>query len=106
MIRIFLKEKIKLRVRFFFNGRSAFYDLLKKKTKENNIRSVLLPAFTCKSLIEVTKKLKLKKRLYSINKSFEPNFSIKKNELIVLIDYFGKNSKSNDTNYYNGKLYR
>ena len=59
MIRIFLKEKIKLRVRFF-NGRSAFYDLLKKKTKENNIRSILLPAFTCKSLIEVTKNLNLK----------------------------------------------
>ena len=102
----FSKRKNKIKGSFFFNGRSAFYDLLKKKTKENNIRSVLLPAFTCKSLIEVTKKLKLKTSFYSINKSFEPNFSIKKNDLIVLIDYFGINcSKNNDiANYYNNKV--
>ena len=91
----FLKKRNKIYGSFFYNGRSALYDLLKKKIENNKIKKILLPAFTCKSLIEVTKKLKLKTNFYSINKNFEPNLSKGKDDPIVLIDYFGINCLKN-----------
>ena len=101
--RNFLKRKNKINGSFFYNGRSALYDLLKKRFENDKIKKILLPAFTCKSLIEVTKKLKIKTNFYSINKNFEPNLSKEKDDLVVLIDYFGINcSKNHKTaNYLN-----
>ncbi len=101
--RNFSKRKNKINGSFFYNGRSAFYDLLKKRFKNDKIKTILLPAFTCKSLIEVTKKLKLKTNFYSINKNFEPNLSKGKDGLVVLIDYFGINCLKNHkiSNYLN-----
>ena len=52
----FLKKKKNIKGSFFYNGRSALFDLLKNKSKINRFKKIFLPAFTCKSLIEDAKK--------------------------------------------------
>ena len=93
----FLKKKKNIKGSFFYNGRSALFDLLKNKSKINRFKKIFLPAFTCKSLIEVAKKQRFKIVYYSLNSNFTPNLTTQKDSLLLLIDYFGINCSQNIT---------
>lgn len=90
---------------FTFNGRSAFY-LIIKKIKEKKIRSIYVPYLICESLIEVLKKEKININYYDIDKNFNEKLSkIDKNCALLKIHYFGlRKSKSLNTLFKSKKL--
>ena len=69
-------------------GRNAFeYVLI-----ANKYRKVYLPFYTCKSMLEPIKKLKLDYSFYSIDKNFYPKIDfnvIQNKEVLVYTNYFG-----------------
>ena len=90
---------------FTFNGRSAFY-LIVKKLKEKKVRCIYVPYLICESLTEVLKKEKISIKYYDIDKKFNEKLSkIKKNCALLKIHYFGlRKSKSLNTLLKNKKL--
>lgn len=77
-----------------------YSDAIKLNTARNSIEYILrakkykkiyLPNYTCDSIIEPAKKLKIEYEFYSIDKNLEPVFDqkIKPGECILYINYFG-----------------
>lgn len=85
-------------------GRNCFeYILLANKTKH-----IYLPKYTGEVLLEPVKKLNIAHSFYSINENFEiiDDLELKKNELLLYINYFGLKDKycSELSDKYKNKL--
>jgi hypothetical protein len=95
----FLKKKRNNLPKLFSkNGRSSF-DIIIKFIKP---KKIYLPYYACKDLLKVLKLNKIKYQHYSINKSLKSKKKIilKKNEYVLLINYFGiENIKTSKKNY-------
>ncbi len=93
--RFLLKTKETSRVfrkgNFFSNGRSALLHILNKLENEG-LQKIYLPLFCCDSIIKTVKKTKLKFDFYSLNRNLEPKIKPTKGSIILVVNYFGKNS--------------
>src|SRR5690606_27110463 len=73
-------------------GRNAFEYILRSNKK---LTKVLLPYFVCDVLLQPIKKLNLEVEFYGLDNAFLPKVnSVKKNEVILYVNYFGIMNKN------------
>ena len=93
--RFLLKKKDTSKVfrkgNFFSNGRSALLHIL-NDLEDEGAKEINVPLFCCDSIIKTVQKTKLKLKFYSLNKNLEPKINPIKGTIILVINYFGKNS--------------
>ena len=82
---------------WFTSGRAAFLSIVKHLIKEGK-KTIYLPAYSCDSLSKVINNINIEIKFYDIDKKFKPILkNIKKNSIVLLINYFG--IKNNENNY-------
>jgi len=75
------------------SGRYLFYEFL-KYFKKKSIKKVFLPSYLCPELLDPVKKLDFEIEFYNVNFDKIIDINLKKNSVILMIHYFGKNLKN------------
>ena len=79
-----------------FTGRSALEIIIKKKFFHE--KNIYIPIFNCPSIYTTIKKYFKKIIFYDLDKNFQPQLTkIKKNSIILIVNYFGLTNKMNFT---------
>ena len=78
----------------FSSGRAALYHILKKASKGNQYKTILLPDYLCESIIQSAQKTNIAINFYKINEDLTINFNYLESKLfddsiVLLVNYFG-----------------
>jgi len=83
-----LKKKSNIEDYLYLNGRMAFKSIL-NKLKKRRKRKIFIPNYICESLIDVIDKKKFNINFYNVRNNFEIELPNTKNEIILIINFFG-----------------
>ena len=85
-------KKFNLKKYLYINGRIAFKNIL-EEIKKNKKKTIYCPNYICESILKVIDKKYYKIKFYNVYDDFSLDIPDVKNELILIIDYFGKQTK-------------
>jgi len=85
-------KKFNLKKYLYINGRIAFKNIL-EEIKKNKKKTIYCPNYICESILKVIDKKYYKIKFYNVYDDFSLDIPDVKNELILVIDYFGKQCK-------------